>query len=86
MERMWGTVRGRRGDDGRDLVLYLARRRSGRTLREIGEGRGVGGYKAVSQAVRRFEKSLPQHPARRPRVELCLAVLSHVELCPLLPA
>ncbi len=71
----WETFKDRHGDDGRDLVLYLARRRSGRTLREIGEALGVGTYKTIDQAVRRFEKSLTRSPARRECVEACLAQL-----------
>jgi len=75
----WEAFKDRHGDDGRDLVLYLARRRSGRTLREIGEALGVGEYKTVAQAVRRFEKSLPENPARRQLVGDGLARLSNVE-------
>lgn len=75
----WEAFKDRHGDDGRDLTLYLARRRSGLTLREIGERLAVGDYKTVSKAVERFEKSLARDAARRERVQAALAQLSNVE-------
>jgi REP element-mobilizing transposase RayT len=45
----------RRGDWGRPLVLWAARRYTGLTLREIGEAAGGMDYTAVAMAIRRFE-------------------------------
>jgi len=75
----WEAFKDRYGDEGRDLALYLARRRSGRPLREIAERLGVGDYKAVSQAVRRFEYSLRDHPTRRQLVRDALVRMTNVE-------
>jgi len=49
---------GRYGDPRRDLVLYLARMRSGLTLAQIGEKAGGMEYKTVSMAVKRFEEKM----------------------------
>jgi REP element-mobilizing transposase RayT len=57
----WDAFRDRYGDWGRDLVLYLARRRSGLTLREIGEKAGGIEYKTVSRAVVCFGERLRNH-------------------------
>jgi len=46
----WEAFRDRHGDDGRDLVLYLARLRSGLTHAEIGQRCGGMGYKSVQKA------------------------------------
>jgi len=75
----WQAFRDRYGDEGQALALYLARRRSGRPLREIAERLGVGNDKAVSQAIRRFEHSLRDHPTRRQLVREALARMTNVE-------
>jgi len=54
----WDDFNGRYGDWGRPLVLYLARRLSGTTLKEIGDGVGGMNYKAVSRALFRFKKRM----------------------------
>ncbi len=83
VERMkgekWSSFSNRHGDDGRELVLYLARRRTGRTLREIGASLGIEDYKTVAKAVERFEKSLKKNAARRRCVYDALIQLSNVE-------
>jgi putative transposase len=56
----WNAFRDKHGDGGRDLVFHLARRHSGLTLRQIGEKAGGLDYVAVSNAIRRFEKRLPE--------------------------
>ena len=48
----------RRGDCGPALVMWLARRYCGMTLREIGEAMGGKDYAAVSDRIRRFERRL----------------------------
>lgn len=54
----WDEFRNRHGDWGLPMVLYLARLRSGLTLRQIGDLAGSMDYKAVSHRVRRFKKQL----------------------------
>jgi REP element-mobilizing transposase RayT len=55
----WRDFAGRRGDWGRDLVLYVARNRSGRTLAELGAPSGMGLH-AVSKAVQRMSVRLSE--------------------------
>ena len=54
----WFEFRRRYGDWGRGLVLYLARKRCGLTLREIGDWDDGTKYKTVSHAITRFERRL----------------------------
>ena len=75
----WAQFCDRHGDWGRDLALYLARQRSGLSLRQIAEAFGVGQYKAVGKAVERFSASLDRSPVRRRTVAACLRELSNVE-------
>lgn len=75
----WEEFRERHGDWSRDLVLYLARRRSGLTLRQIGEELGLFSYKTVGKAAQRFDASLRRNALRRKFVEDCLNELSLVE-------
>ncbi len=55
----WRDFSERRGDWGRDLVLYVARTRSGRTLAELGELSGMNTH-AVSKAVQRMSARLSE--------------------------
>ena len=48
------VFRDKRGDEGRDLVLWACRRFSGMTLREIGECAGGLDYSAVAVSVIRL--------------------------------
>lgn len=75
----WAQFVERHGDWGRDLALYLARKRSGLTLQAIGDGAGGMEYKAVSGAIRRFETALVRSKAMRHAVEACLAELQKSE-------
>jgi REP element-mobilizing transposase RayT len=75
----WGRFAERHGDWGRDLAAYLARKRSGLTLRQIGEALGVREYKTVGKAVQRFEASLATDRERQRMVKDCLDELSLVE-------
>ena len=54
----WESFRDRYGDWGRDLVMYLARRRCGMKLAELGAALGGLDYATVSAAVKRFEGRL----------------------------
>jgi putative transposase len=83
VEKKWGAkwrdFAERHGDWGRDLALYLARKRSGLTLAQIGEALGGLDYKTVGKAVQRFETTLNQDRTRRKVADECLAELSYVE-------
>jgi len=59
--------------------LYLARKRTGLTLGEIGVALGGLEYKAVSKALQRFESSLAHDAVKRAMVRDCLEDMSHVE-------
>ena len=55
----WQAFADRRGDWGRDLALYVARTRSGRTLAELGELSGMSKH-GVSKAVQRMSVRLSE--------------------------
>jgi REP element-mobilizing transposase RayT len=75
----WDEFNGRYGDWGRPLFLYLARRRSGATLKEIGDYAGGTGYKTVSKAICRFEERLKKDKALARMTKRLLDELSIVE-------
>ena len=54
----WEVFRDRYGDWGRDLALYLGRKRCGMRLRELAQAAGGLDYGSASGAVRRFEQRL----------------------------
>jgi len=56
-EESWQDFADRRGDWGRDLVLYVARTRSGRTLGELGALSGMS-VDGVSKAIQRMRSRL----------------------------
>ena len=57
----------RHGDEGKWMILLLARHRSGMTLRELGEAFGGMDYVAVSVGVSRYEKKLTSNKAIKRR-------------------
>jgi len=59
--------------------LYLARRRSGLTLGELGREFGITEYKTVAAAIKRFEMSLAKDAAKRKLAERCLREMQKVE-------
>ena len=75
----WSEFADRYGDSGRDLALYLARRRSGLTLGELGREFGIAEYKTVAAAIKRFESSLAKDSAKRNMVERCIREMQKVE-------
>ena len=75
----WAEFAQRHGDWGRELVLYLARQRTGLTLKEIGTALGIGEYKTVGKAVERFTVALHEDSAKRRLTKECLRELSLVE-------
>ena len=52
----WKEFVNRHGDFGRDLALWVARRRAGMMLKELGEKAEGMDYSAVSEAIRHFER------------------------------
>ncbi|HEX3443157.1 MAG TPA: hypothetical protein VHS80_00450 [Chthoniobacterales bacterium] len=60
----WEVFAERRGDDGRDLALLLARRFGGYTLNELSALVGVS-YAAVAQAVTKAEYRIARSVATR---------------------
>ena len=75
----WAVFANRHGDWGRELVIYLARQRSGLTLKEIGEALGISEYKTVGKAVQRFALALSRNKAKQRLAKECLNELSLVE-------
>lgn len=65
----WKQFADQYGDWGRDLALWVGRRRAGMKLKELGVAAGGMDYSAVSEAIRHFERksaNLPVvHAARR---------------------
>jgi putative transposase len=54
----WAGFAGRHGDPGLAMALYVARRCTGLSLRELGQEAGGMDYTAVSMAIKRFEQRL----------------------------
>ena len=75
----WNRFFNRHGDKGRDMVLYLARKRSGLTLREIGECAGGLEYKTVGKAIERFGRWIKTDSNLTKSLVKCLRQLSNVE-------
>ena len=61
----WEQFADRYGDWGRDLALWIARRRGGLTLRELGMKAGGMDYSAVSEAIRQFDRKKHKNPEVR---------------------
>jgi REP element-mobilizing transposase RayT len=55
----WESFRDRYGDWGRDLALYVGRRRAGLRLRELAQAAGGLDYGSAAGAVQRFTRRLP---------------------------
>ena len=72
----WEDFRDRYGDWGRDLVLFLGRRRGGHKLRELGQAAGGMDYMAVSLAVHRFGRRMEKDARLRATLSRCEAELN----------
>jgi hypothetical protein len=72
--------RGLRGDVEKRVLIYFLRRYTDMTLREICERFGGGHYSRVSQAVRRFERTLEKDRALREVVRGLEERLSNVKV------
>ena len=80
MEELKGEAREqfmcRRGDWGRPLVLFLARRFCGLTLRELGERAGGTDYAAVSAMLKRFEARVKRERTLRSTLDRAAQMLN----------
>lgn len=72
----WEKFGNRYGDWGRDLALWIARRRAGLTLRELGEQAGGMDYSAVSEAIRQFDRKRLENPNVQKSVRESLRILN----------
>ena len=61
----WKSFRDRKGDWGRDVALYLGRRRGGMRLRELAEAAGGLDYGGAQIAVHRLGRRLAHDPKLR---------------------
>ncbi len=77
--RLWDDFRNCHGDNGRDLVLYLARMKSGLTLAEIGRCAGGIEYKTVGKAVQRFRQQTAKNRKLARETRKCMEKLSNVD-------
>jgi len=75
----WADFQDRYGDWGKGLVLYLARKRGGYTLRELGDWLEGVNYKTVSKQIQRFEQKLDDDRSLARKARRCLRQLSTVE-------
>ena len=77
----WERFRDRHGDCGRDMVLWLARQRSGLTLRELGGAVGGLDYRSVSSAIRRMNREVHANRRLRHTVNKAMRHLQNNEIC-----
>ena len=75
-EAKWETFVNRYDDWGRDMTLWIARRRGGMTLRELGEEAGGMDYSAVSEAIRQFDHKRHKNPQIRRALRDSLRILN----------
>ncbi len=76
----WASFRHRHGDWGTAMVLYLARMRSGLTLRQIGDAAGGMAYKSVYERVRRFKQQLEDNSDIQRIYQQCDDQISNMEM------
>ena len=69
----------RRGDWPRPLLLWLARRYTGLTLREIGLAAGGMDYSAVAMAIKRFEQKAAGIPTLQKKMKQAERILCNVK-------
>ena len=75
----WNTFRDQPKDWGRDLAVYLGRRRCGLTLRELAKAIDGPSARAVSVAARRFSRRLETDRRLRALAEEAESYLSNVQ-------
>jgi len=76
----WEEFSGRKGDSGREMVWWLARKHCGLTLRQLGEKAGAVDYAAVGMALSRFESKMRVNSALRRSAALIEKKLLNVEI------
>jgi chromosomal replication initiation ATPase DnaA len=83
-ESLENGIRGQ-SNEPRNVAIYLARKRSGLRLQEIGRQFGLTKYSSVSSVVCRTEQQLLRDRDFRVRVEGILVQLnkSQAKICPL---
>jgi len=65
----WDAFKDRTGDDGRDVVMWVARRQGGYKLRELAEKAGGVDYTAISMALKRLEVRMTRDRKLRRLIE-----------------
>jgi hypothetical protein len=75
----WEAFSMRRGDPGRDMVWWLARRHSGLTVRELGEKSGAADCAAVGIALSPYESKLRSNDDLRSETTLIERNLLNVD-------
>jgi REP element-mobilizing transposase RayT len=80
--RPWEEFRERRGDPGREMVFWLARRHTGLTLGQLGERSGAADYAAVAMALRRFELKMENDAKLRTEMQELEGILLNVKMRP----
>jgi REP element-mobilizing transposase RayT len=76
----WEEFSQRRGDSGREMVWWLARRHCGLTLGQLGEKAGAVDYAAVGMALSRFESKMRASSDLRREATLIEGELLNVEM------
>jgi putative transposase len=70
----WDSFKDRKGDAGRDVVMWVARRHGGYKLRELAEKAGGVDYTAISMALKRIEERMRSDRKLRRLVEQTSAI------------
>jgi len=65
----WLDFCDRYGDWGRDMALYIGRRRCGMKLKELGAAAGMSNYYAVAQALKRMSRLIKEDKAMMKNLE-----------------
>jgi REP element-mobilizing transposase RayT len=76
----WADFKERRGDPGREMVLWLARRHTGMTLGQLGERAGPTDYAAIAMALKRFELKMENDPKLRKTMRDLESLLCNVKM------
>ena len=78
--RPWAEFKERRGDPGREMVLWLARRHTGMTLAQLGERAGGADYAAVAMALKRFELKIENEAKLRKEMQKLEGAMFNVKM------
>jgi REP element-mobilizing transposase RayT len=72
----WEQFRDRHGDGGRDMALYVGRRRCGMKLKDLAAEAGLESYGAVAMAIKRYESKLASEAAEAARMNNVIQMLN----------